>query len=83
MEPKKLLQEELQKISQLTNKEKDTIQELGIIEYQIILLEQQKDKLKITIKDIQTQQNQLSKTLQEKYGEGNIDLVKGEITPLS
>lgn len=77
---KKLSEEELQTLKDYQLRTNTIVGGLGKIELQFAALEDQKD---IYLEDFQKLQQEQSKTaqeLQEKYGEGNIDLEKGEIT---
>jgi hypothetical protein len=83
-----LTPEELQQIKELQSKYNQTIFEVGASEAQIIAFQQgienlQKAKsgLVSDLKTIEQKESELVKSLQEKYGEGNIDINTGEITP--
>lgn len=83
MEKKVLTQEEIQSLKSFKEEQIDVVALLGNIEYQIQLLNIQKQKLKEEIqKQIETQ-NSYAKQLQQKYGDGNIDIEKGEFIPIS
>lgn len=85
----KLTQEELQSIKDLQSKYNQTLFEIGVAEAQRIALQEQLEKLennKSTLfKDLATieqKESELTKTLQTKYGQGNIDVETGEILPI-
>ena len=80
MENPKLSQEELQELNTIRSKEGEIIFNLGQIEAQKAILEGQKNKLLNDLADNQEKSNDLVKTLQDKYGEGNINPETGEIT---
>ena len=82
MEKKVLTPEELQSLRDLNEKQISLISTLGQIEYQIILLNKQKESLKSQIEIIESENAKLGKTLTEKYGDGNLSLETGEIIPL-
>jgi hypothetical protein len=82
MEKKVLTSEELQSLRDLDEKQISLISTLGQIEYQIILLNKQKENLKSQIEVIETENIKLGKTLTEKYGNGNLNLETGEIISL-
>ena len=84
-----LTQEELQSIKELQSKYNQTIFEIGISEAQKIALQEQVEKLegnkKQLVNDLATieqKESELTKTLQEKYGNGSINPETGEITPI-
>lgn len=86
---KTLTTEELQSIKDLQSRYNQTVFEIGVAETQIIAFQQQIEKLqeekKGLISDITTiskQELELIKTLEEKYGAGNINSETGEITPI-
>ena len=69
----KLQEEELQNIKEAQTKITQLIYGLG-------QLEVQKTNVLTQLEEAQVEQNKLGKELQEKYGEGNINLETGEIT---
>jgi len=82
METKVLTQEELNALREIDNKQSNLIIQLGQIEYQIALLENQKVNLKNSILQVEKENTDLGKILTEKYGNGNINLETGEITTI-
>jgi oligoribonuclease NrnB/cAMP/cGMP phosphodiesterase (DHH superfamily) len=83
-----LLPEELQSIKDLQSKYNQTIFEIGASEAQIIAFQQGIEKLQKAkeglISDLTTieqKESELVKSMQEKYGQGNIDIETGNITP--
>ena len=83
METKVLTQEEIQSLKNLQNNQNLLITSLGNLEYQIELLTLQRQNIKDEIKNQIEEETKISKELNEKYGEGSIDLEKGEFTPTS
>jgi translation initiation factor 2 alpha subunit (eIF-2alpha) len=81
MENKVLTQEEIQSLQTIQTNQSNLIQTLGAIEYRIQLLELDKQTLKSQLQKQVEEETKVAKELQEKYGEGNIDLEKGEFTP--
>ena len=73
MEKIKLQPNELQKLKNLQDKSNNLIVTLGQLEYQ-------KLSLITELNTIQKEQNDLGKSFQEKYGDGNIDIETGEFT---
>ena len=84
-----LTPEELQSIKDLQSKYNQTIFEVGAAEAQLIVFQQNIDKLqeakKGLVSDLTTiekKESELVASLQEKYGQGNINIETGEITPI-
>jgi len=82
MESKVLTQEEIQSLKELQNNQLELVTSLGELEYKISVLESQKQFLKNQIAKQIESETKIGKELQEKYGDGNIDLEKGEFTPI-
>jgi len=80
MEEIKLLQEEIESLKNLQLSQSQLIESFGTLEYQIQKLELQKDELVSKIQTLQIQEDTLSKELNEKYGNGNINLDTGIFT---
>jgi len=83
MEKKVLTQEEIQTLKNFKEEQIDIVALLGNVEFQIQLLDAQKQNLKKEILDQIEKQNKYANQLQQKYGSGNIDLEKGEFIPNS
>jgi hypothetical protein len=83
METKVLTQEEIQSLKTLQENQSLLVTALGDLEYQITILESRKQFLKNEISNQIENEVKIGKELQEKYGEGNINLEKGEFTPSS
>jgi len=73
-----LSQEELQKVNQLNSERADLISKFGAIEYEIQNLELDKQKLTEQLIDLNKKSLQTGDELQQKYGEGNINIETGE-----
>jgi hypothetical protein len=81
--------EEIQQIKDLQSKYNQTIFEIGAAEAQLIVFQENIEKLDAAkkglvsdLKTIEQKETELTKTLQEKHGEGNINIETGEITPV-
>jgi oligoribonuclease NrnB/cAMP/cGMP phosphodiesterase (DHH superfamily) len=81
-----LTPEELQSIKDLQSKYNQTIFEIGASEAQLIAfrqgidkLEKAKDGLISDLATIEQKESELVKSLQEKYGQGEIDIETGNI----
>ena len=82
MANKKLSEEEVSKLKNYQNETNEIVGALGQIELQFELLEEKKEEILKNLKELRVDQNQLAKELTEKYGDGNLDLEKGEIIPI-
>jgi len=84
-----LTQEELQSVNDLQRKYNQTLFEIGVAEAQRLALQDQIEKLTTTkrellkdLESIEQKENELTKSLQDKYGTGSINPETGEITPI-
>jgi oligoribonuclease NrnB/cAMP/cGMP phosphodiesterase (DHH superfamily) len=84
-----LTQEELQSVRELQSKYNQTLFEIGVTEAQRLALLEQVEKResdkKALLNDLDTieqKENELTKSLQEKYGTGSINPETGEITSI-
>jgi len=80
METKVLEQEEIQSIKDLQSKKEQLMTEFGFIEMRIQELTLQKTSLVNFLDELRTEEAKIGNDLQSKYGQGTIDLDKGEIT---
>lgn len=80
MEIKVLTQDELQQIKDIQQEKSILVEQFGLIEYSIQDLEQQKQTLKSALSNLKQKEIDLGKTLQERYGDGTINVEKGEFT---
>ena len=85
---KQLTAEELQQIKDMQAQYNKFVFELGSIEAQIqniivakTTAETEKNNILSDIKKLGERERELVTTLQEKYGQGSIDIETGEITP--
>jgi len=79
MEKKVLTPEELSKLQELDNKRGQLVEQFGIIEINIQDLELQKEQLIDELSKLKAAELDLGGLLQQKYGDGNIDLTTGEV----
>ena len=79
---KKLSEKELSSLKEFQEKNSKIVADLGNIELNIDMLKKQKESVLKEFEKLQDDQNSIGKELQEKYGAGNIDLEKGEFTPV-
>jgi stress response protein YsnF len=80
MEQVFLTKEEVEKLKSIQDNEANLITQFGQLEYQIQSLNLQKENLKNNITKLQTESSNFGKELQDKYGEGTIDVTTGEFT---
>jgi len=78
MTTKVLTQEEIQLLKSIQEKRIQLTEQFGIIELRIQELELQKDYLKEELKKLRQEETITGNTLQQKYGDGTINLEKGE-----
>ncbi len=78
MNTTKLSTEELQQLRNFQRSENEITFSLGQIELRKVFLEKDKQTLQNQYQSLLQDQEKAGKELQEKYGEGNIDLEKGE-----
>lgn len=76
----KLSQEELESIKELQNQQQSLIAQFGQLEYQMQLLELQKDQLVETMSQLQGVEQKTGQDLTTKYGNGTVDLESGMFT---
>lgn len=80
MKIQKLSEEEVAELKEIQTEGNQVQFSLGQVEVAKFNLSKQKDKLISKLDELQKKEITVASKLQEKYGEGNIDLEKGEIT---
>ena len=80
MQEIKLSQEEIQTLTQLQSDQQTLINSFGEVEMQIQLAEIKKDSLVEALTSLKNKEVEVGKTLQDKYGNGTIDLESGIFT---
>ena len=83
MKNKKLSTKELQPLKEYQEKINIIIVSLGKLDLQINSLENTKKDLIKEYQGLEISQQKTALELQNKYGEGNIDLESGEFTPIA
>jgi hypothetical protein len=78
MEKTVLTTDELQSLKNFQSTRSQIINDFGVIEFQIQELKTQKEMLVKALANLKIEETKVSQELQEKYGEGNIDLTSGE-----
>ena len=76
----KLSEEEVQTLSQLQSDQQTLINSFGEVEMRIQLAEIKKDSLVEALTSLKNKEEEVGKTLQDKYGNGTIDLESGIFT---
>lgn len=79
----KLTEQEIQDIQNLQQQQNGLIENFGQLEYQIQLLELQKEKLVDQLESLRTKETELANNLNKKYGNGTINIENGTITKQS
>ena len=75
-----LTQEEIQQIQGLQSTRDQLTIDFGYIEFQIQELELKKESLVNALIQLKNEEIQVGKIISEKYGEGSINITKGEFT---
>ena len=83
MEKQVLTQEEIQSLKNIQSRQQALLNMFGDLEYKIQILELEKQKLKQTLQTQMKEEEEIGKQLQQKYGDGSINLEKGEFIPVS
>ena len=78
METKVLTQEEITQLKAVQQERYSLIDKFGTIEIQFQELESAKQKLKLEHEKLKQKEDVLGKQLQAKYGDGTINLERGE-----
>jgi len=78
METKVLTQEEIQQLKNIQEKRAKFVEQFGILEMRAQEINIQKEFLKEELKALQQEETKTGEALQQKYGNGSIDLSKGE-----
>ena len=82
MEQVLLEKQELDTIKEIQQEELNLVDQLGRIEYQIQSLELEKERIKQEIVKFQIKSREFGDDLQQKYGDGNINIETGEFTKI-
>ena len=78
METKVLTQEEITQLKAIQQERYSIVDKFGTVEIQFQELESIKQKLKLEYEKLKQKEEVLGKQLQDKYGDGTINLEKGE-----
>ena len=80
-EPQKFTQEELDNLKSFQTRLDQILSQLGRVHLSKIKLNEQEDLIKAEIKKIETEEQELAKSLSDKYGRGSLDIETGTFTP--
>jgi len=78
MEVKVLTQEEINSLKSIQEKRFQLVEQFGILELKIQEFNLQKEYLKEELKKLRQEETITGETLQKKYGDGTINLERGE-----
>lgn len=78
MTTKVLTQEEITQLKSVREQRIKLIENFGVVESRIQEFNMQKETLKEELKRLIQEETQLGTSLQQKYGDGSIDLERGE-----
>ena len=81
MEPIKLTEEELERLVSLQRKSAGVTQEFGNLEIMKLQLDARREELVSFYEQLKEDERTFGKELSEKYGDGTIDIEKGEFVP--
>ena len=78
MTTKVLTPEEIQSLKLIQEKRIQLVEQFGVLEMRLQDLEFQKEQLKTNLQQLRQEEIKVGETLQQKYGDGSINLEKGE-----
>jgi hypothetical protein len=78
METKVLTQEEITRLKEIQLKRISLTEKFGLLEVQLQEINSQKHQLSLDYQQLRQLEEQLGAILQQKYGDGTINLEKGE-----
>jgi hypothetical protein len=81
MEPIKMTAEEIEKFQSIQQKNNLVVNELGAIELAKLQIERRRTEALNFLTSLREEEQAFGKELSEKYGDGSIDLEKGEFLP--
>ena len=78
----KFTEEELKSLQELQGTYNQITVAFGQVSLSRIRLDAQEESLKTALADTRTKENELAKTLTDKYGKGSLNIETGEFTPV-
>ena len=73
-----LTEEEIKELKSYQNDYNNLITDIGLVELQLLNLSWKKEEISSKIKSLTLVEKEIGNKLQNKYGDGTIDLEKGE-----
>ena len=77
----KFTEDELKSLQELQGTYNQITMAMGQLSLSRLGLDGQEEQLKTTLVDTRTKENELAKSLTEKYGKGTLNIDNGEFTP--
>jgi len=77
----KFTEDELKSLQELQGTYNSITMSMGQLTLSRLSLDKQEEQLKTALEDTRTKENELAKTLTDKYGKGSLDISTGEFTP--
>lgn len=81
MANQKLTREELEKLQEIQQKNSALVQELGQIGLTQLNLDKRQENAEAYLEELRKEESSFAKELEDKYGQGTIDIQKGEFIP--
>ena len=81
-EVKQFTSEELNNLKSFQSRMDQILSQLGRVHLSKIKLDEQETLIKNEIKKTETEEQELAKTLSDKYGKGSLDIETGTFTPV-
>ena len=81
MEPIKMTTEEIEKFQSIQQRNNLVVNELGTIELAKLQIERRREEALSFLSSLREEEQTFGKELSDKYGDGSIDLEKGEFLP--
>ncbi len=77
----KFTEDELKSLQELQGTYSSITMSMGQLTLSRLSLDNQEEQLKTALADTRTKENELAKSLTDKYGKGSLDISTGEFTP--
>jgi|DEB0MinimDraft_4_1074332.scaffolds.fasta_scaffold115374_2 predicted transcriptional regulator len=76
---KKVTEQELKSIKEVQRKQGELVTSLGSLEYQLKLIEEEKEQVFKSLGEVEKEISDLTEKLKEKYGDVSIDIETGNL----
>ena len=73
-----LTKEEVENLTSLQQEQNDYLFDVGQLEYQLKVIENRKQNLWVALQQVEEKQIKTAQELEEKYGQGTVNLQSGE-----